>query len=214
MKNRDVKIWSYKPGSRGARLLADNLDCKIIKHEGSKFVGGKDKVVINWGSSKLPDEVKKCHIINNEKNVAAIINRQDMLKRVGTAFDVPVFTVDEGEAQNWIEAGASVIRSENVYTWDVKPDAVLRLHNVGGLPVYVQFKEGKQVELPQGTKNMIKRTVEDLRGFLGLDFCAVTIGWCEFGSRAYILNVNTAPELDNVLASLYANALNVLMENR
>ena len=57
-------IFPYKKGSVSAKTLSEAIGAKRIKAEGSRFKGNADKVVINWGSSELPDEVMKCKVIN------------------------------------------------------------------------------------------------------------------------------------------------------
>lgn len=210
MSNNRLKIWAYNPGSRGARLLADMLDCKIIKHEGSKFKGSKDVTVINWGSSKVSDEVKKCKILNNPRAIAEVQDKKSLLVKLKPYFDVPVFTTDELEAQGWIEAGAHVIREDNVYMWDVRPTHFFRLHD-SGVQTFCQFL-GNQVEIAKATKQMVKQRVKEVKQFLNLDFCSVDIGWVEDTHQAYILKVNTAPELTPELASFYANNFSLQLE--
>ena len=208
---KDIKIWTHNPKSNGARLLANAMDCKIIKHDNSQFKGDRHKTVVNWGSSKVPDEVLKCAIINHPKYVSIIKDRYQMFKHLGNHFDVPAYTNNAFEAQKWIEAGACLFEKDGIYSWDVKPTSVIRLHQMDGRTIYVQNKAGEDASLAQGTKDMIKRLVEDVRRLLKLHFCAVTIGWVEVTNRAYILDVNTAPELDPVVASVYANNLAYLI---
>lgn len=212
MSNNSLKIWAYKPGSKGARLLANMLDCKIIKHEGSTFKGNKKVTVINWGSSKVPDEVKKCKIFNRPECVKDVLDKKTLLLKLKPYFDVPVFTTDELEAQGWIEAGAHVIREDNVYMWDVRPTHVLRLHDTG-VQVYCQFRTNP-VEIAKATKDMIKQRVKEVKQFLSLDFCSVDIGWVEDTHQAYVLKVNTAPELTPELASFYSNNFSLQLEKR
>lgn len=57
-------VYPYKPGSNSARDLARALGVKRISHNNSRFRGREEKVVINWGSSSVPEEVGKCTIIN------------------------------------------------------------------------------------------------------------------------------------------------------
>lgn len=57
-------IFPYKPGSESCKALAQGLDLKRIAHTNSRFKGAKDKLVINWGASKVPEEVSKCVILN------------------------------------------------------------------------------------------------------------------------------------------------------
>lgn len=57
-------IFPYKAGSESCKALAQGLDLKRIAHTNSRFKGAKDKLVINWGASKVPEEVSKCLILN------------------------------------------------------------------------------------------------------------------------------------------------------
>lgn len=49
-----TKIWSYKPGSKSARTLAETLGVRVLKHEGSKYTYKNRDTIINWGSSNCP----------------------------------------------------------------------------------------------------------------------------------------------------------------
>jgi glutathione synthase/RimK-type ligase-like ATP-grasp enzyme len=84
---------------------------------------------------------------------------------------------------------------------------VFRIHQFPGKSVRVQYKE--DIALKEATKTLIKQTCEDVRKFLELDFCAINIGWDE--ERFFILNVNTAPELDEDLARVYAKHIKELV---
>lgn len=57
-------IFPYKPGSESCKALAQGLDLKRIAHTNSRFKGNKDKLIINWGASKVSEEVSKCYILN------------------------------------------------------------------------------------------------------------------------------------------------------
>lgn len=208
-------IYAYKNTSRGAKLLANALNCKMIKHENSNFRGERKKVVVNWGASNIPQEVSKCHILNRPQCVASINGEQwlSTLRKLADNFDVPLFTTDVNEADSWKEAGACVHLKDGVYTMDVKADTIFRIHQIDGKTVYVQYKAEIPQGMHEGTKRLIKRTGEAVRTLLKLDFCAITIGWVEATNRFYILNVNTAPELDEELAIIYANHLTYGVEN-
>lgn len=57
-------IYPYKPGSESCKALAGELGLKRIAHQNSRFKGNKDTLVINWGASKVSEEVSKCIILN------------------------------------------------------------------------------------------------------------------------------------------------------
>lgn len=75
-----MHIWSYDFKSENARALADKLDVRIIRHENSTFRGDPNRVVLNWGSSDLPREVRYCKVINNENSVRVAVNKIETLK--------------------------------------------------------------------------------------------------------------------------------------
>lgn len=54
-RQRSFWIYSYRRGSNSARALADGLDGKIIRQEGSYFRPRAWKTVINWGSCHCPE---------------------------------------------------------------------------------------------------------------------------------------------------------------
>ncbi len=73
-------IYSYDEKSESAALLKKTLiekghECLTIKHNGSTFKGGRDKLVLNWGSSDLPREVRRSTVINAEGFVADAIDK-------------------------------------------------------------------------------------------------------------------------------------------
>lgn len=90
-------IYPYKPGSTSSKALADALGIKRISHKNSKFRGNADKVVINWGASKVSEEVAKCTIINHPDAVAKAANKLSFFKamdnEVGLVAELGVFTI-------------------------------------------------------------------------------------------------------------------------
>lgn len=102
-------VYPYKAGSKSAKTLAGALGSKRIKKKNSKF-RPKGKVVINWGSSSLPQ-----NIIDN----AIILNHPEAVRKASNklaAFDImldsmdtlPEFTKLRDVALKWIEDGHKV----------------------------------------------------------------------------------------------------------
>lgn len=58
-------IYPYKAGSNSGRELARALGVKRISHKNSRFRGNPEKTVINWGASRVPEEVGKCTVVNS-----------------------------------------------------------------------------------------------------------------------------------------------------
>jgi len=102
-------IYPYKEGSRSAKDLAGGLGAKRIKHEGSKFKGRAGKVVINWGSSKLPAELTKCRVINKPEAVATAANKLSFFAAIVEHASVPNYTTKRDEALAWVREGKVVV---------------------------------------------------------------------------------------------------------
>lgn len=51
------KVYPYKQGSQSAKALAGALNGKVLKLIGSKYVRRPNDIVINWGSSGVPDNL-------------------------------------------------------------------------------------------------------------------------------------------------------------
>jgi len=100
-------IYAWSKFSEGASELAEELDAKRIKHENSKFKGNPNKTVINWGSSKLPDEIMKCKVINHPDKVILCSDKLKFFQRVSAEI-VPEWTEDMDVALSWVANGFTV----------------------------------------------------------------------------------------------------------
>lgn len=107
-------MWMYcwNEGSEGGKALAGALGIKRLKHEGSKFKGGGHKTVINWGSSKLPDEVMKCSVVNKPNSVALCTDKLKFFDWVNDNDDgnytrviTPDWTTDPEQVLKWVADG-------------------------------------------------------------------------------------------------------------
>lgn len=100
-------IYSYNPNSEGAKALKEVMGIKRIKNEGSKFKGSPGKVVINWGSTQVPNEVLKCKIINPPNKIAVTADKLKFFKHIYDPLDndfIPDFTTSYEEALSWVGA--------------------------------------------------------------------------------------------------------------
>lgn len=75
-------VYPYKPGSESCKALAQGLGLIRIAHKDSKYKGGKDKLVINWGASKVPEEVSKSIILNLPQAVAQASDKAKAFRRM------------------------------------------------------------------------------------------------------------------------------------
>lgn len=104
-------LYSYNKGSEGAKALSQTLNIKRLKHENSKFRGGNGKVVINWGCSKLPDQVLACEVLNKPQAVNNASNKLKSFELFKEAdVSIPPFFTDYGDAEDWmIDNGGTVV---------------------------------------------------------------------------------------------------------
>lgn len=105
-------IYSHNEASEGAKELAKALGAKRIKHEGSSFVGGTNKIVINWGSRNIPTEVAKSKVINTAEALNTNANKLSFFRAVARSNDgprVPRWTDDAKVAVKWIAEKKTVV---------------------------------------------------------------------------------------------------------
>lgn len=134
--SKKIFMWKYSPESVGGSNICRALPAMSIFHENSKFQGSPEKIVINWGSSALPDEVKKCKVINKEANVIQAANKLSFFKKVQGAARIPEFTESLDEAMTWVKEGKEVLAR-----------TILNGHSGKGIVFFsdapVEFAEGK-----------------------------------------------------------------------
>lgn len=96
-------VYSYDVHSESARMIADELGVKVLKHEGSNFKGNPQKTVLNWGCSDLPREVRACRVINPENGIRMAVNKLFTMRALSTAEGVtlPEWTTDPEVAGKW-----------------------------------------------------------------------------------------------------------------
>lgn len=104
-----MNIYPYKTGSASAKALAEALGIKRIKHKNSVFKGHPNKVVINWGASKLPDEVVKCVVLNAPEAVSEASNKRSFFEAVSNHCSAVPFTTEQAKALEWLEEGYTVV---------------------------------------------------------------------------------------------------------
>lgn len=86
-------IFPYAQGSEGAKLLAEELDCKRILREGSTFKKKPEDVVINWGASDCP---AKYEALNHDNR--AVLDKGQFFKRLKGTGLTPKFETKKLDA--------------------------------------------------------------------------------------------------------------------
>ena len=161
-------LYPYKQGSASAKALADALGVRRIRLEGSMFKGDKSKVVVNWGSSTVSEEVSKCMVLNKPEAVAIAANKRLFFERVATlgAVNIPEFTTDKDVAYSWVEDGRTVISrekltghsAEGLVVLDGEEDWAHYNHNAAKLYVkYIPKKDEFRVHVVCGEVVDIRR---------------------------------------------------------
>ena len=113
-------IFPYKKGSESAKALSEAIGAKRIKAEGSRFKGSPEKVVINWGSSELPEEVMKCKVINPPAITNVASNKLKFFQAISNyneeqgydndeAVSIPQFTTDRHTAKMMASSGTILV---------------------------------------------------------------------------------------------------------
>lgn len=140
-------LYAYNPGSQGAKELGIALGIQRIKNENSRFVGGKNKIVINWGASELPEQVLRSTIINHPDRVKEATDKLSFFRKIASfkGHFLPDWTTDHKEAISWCAEGATVVAR-----------TVLRGHSGNGIRIMEPDKPETFVKAPLYTKYIPK----------------------------------------------------------
>lgn len=109
-----IRIYGYKPGSRGAAALAEALGARVLRHEGSVWRPRLGDTVINWGST-ADLRFDQATIMNPPELVRIAGNKLSFFQYVfgpesqGGVPRIPDFTTDRVEAQNWLNRGHIIV---------------------------------------------------------------------------------------------------------
>lgn len=107
-----IIVFPYKNGSKSVAALKEAGFGVEIKRENSRFKGARNKPVVNWGASRLPDEVAKCRILNKPEAVAIAGNKLSFftqMARTGNEQLCVPFTTDRAIASEWSLNGKDVV---------------------------------------------------------------------------------------------------------
>lgn len=129
-----IIIHPYKAGSKSVKALKEAGVGVELRLENSKFKGAAQKRIVNWGSSVLSDEAKKCRVLNNEEAVRTAGDKLAFFTRMGASkledTCVP-FTEDIGVVKAWLADGIEVVARKK-----------LKAHSGEGIEL---FKQGELI---------------------------------------------------------------------
>lgn len=103
-------IYPYKQGSKSVNALSKSVELKKIKLENSRFRGSPNKVVLNWGASRIDNpQVIRCRVLNSPAAVAIAANKLAFLSLINGQPYCPPFTTDIEQAHRWAREGHRVV---------------------------------------------------------------------------------------------------------
>lgn len=137
-------LYAYKQGSKSAKNLAEALGVKRIRHNNSNYVGRKDKKVINWGATELPNNVLASTVINPPEKVRNASNKKLFFQIIEGKCSHPDYTTDTQVAKQWIKDGFVVV-------------ARTVLAGNSGKGIVLAAKEEELVDAPLYTKYVKKK---------------------------------------------------------
>lgn len=158
-----IRIYPYNQFSESAKLLAEALDCWIIKREGSKYRPKFVDKIINWGCTRIPYDPSVTKVFNHPACVELATNKITSFRMMGEhQVSIPDFTEDKTVAEGWINEGIQVcaratatgkegegltihstlpIPTVPLYTKYVKKKNEYRIHVFGGRVIDMQEKK-------------------------------------------------------------------------
>lgn len=140
-----IFIYPYKAGSKSTVALAQKLPAKVIKRENSNFKPSNSKIVVNWGSTRLPEEFNKCAAVFNSPNaVRESSNKLSFFQKVAAAPEerrpkIPPFTTVKDIAAEWLREGARMLFARTV------------LNGSSGEGIVKVTSEQELANIPEGT---------------------------------------------------------------
>lgn len=168
-----INIYSWNEASEGAKQLASAMGVKRLKHEGPKYKGSSNKIVINWGSSTVPDEVQKSRVLNPPDIIRTCADKLRFFKALsGKEVNIPDWTDDYDQAIRWVSEGFIVCAR-----------TVLSGHSATGLVLMDKDNPKSFVKAPLYTKYIPKRDEYRVHVVLGkvidVQRKALRDGWLE-----------------------------------
>jgi Inositol 1,3,4-trisphosphate 5/6-kinase ATP-grasp domain len=176
-----IYLKPYSIDSQSAKLLSEETGWKRLRSEGSRFIGGPNKVIINYGKSETSEQTCRCKIVNSYEDVSVCSNKKLFFERIfansAAAPFIPPFTSSFDTAKEWMlnkaivvaratlsghsAEGLSIMQPDDISSWSTgcplytryipKKDEY-RVHIVGGEIIDVQRKALKPVEGPENAQ--------------------------------------------------------------
>lgn len=108
---RNVFIYSSRP-SDGAKELANALECRRIRPQGSSYQPRPNHTIINWGSIQPTVNFHPARTLNDPSVVARTSNKLAFFQHLTSTNSearVVEWTVDQGVARSWVDNGGIAV---------------------------------------------------------------------------------------------------------
>lgn len=143
-----IYIYPYKLASEGARSLRNTLSAILpyrvkLVHPDGRFNPRRTDLVINWGNTAFPTSWKwDAKDFNHPKDVQLACNKLSAFWAFKN-HDVPTpeWTVDQNEAQDWVNNGFTVIVRHLLTGHSGQGIEVVSEGEVPKAPLYTKYKK-------------------------------------------------------------------------
>lgn len=105
----ETYMYAYKNTSEGAIKLKTELGVSLIKHEGTSVKGKASRNIVNWGSSQIPEDLKKCNILNNPIMISLMVDKISTYETLEHYCRIPDWTTKYSTAKKWVLDGYTVL---------------------------------------------------------------------------------------------------------
>ena len=142
-------LYAWNKGSVTAKNLSERMGIRRIKHTKSKFKGRKKKVVINYGSSELPEEVQKCTVIQSTDAIALNSHKLRFFRHMSQGDDcprLPPWTEDQEQVRGWMIDGHHVMARTRLQAHSGEGIVIMSINNPEAYvpaPLYTRYVKKK-----------------------------------------------------------------------
>ena len=137
-------IYAGKPGSNGAKSLAQALGIRRIRHSGSRVRLTAKDTLINWGATNLPAELSAARIINAPEAIREASNKLSFFRKTDGQGVAPEWTDSREQADRWLRNGTPVV-------------CRTILNGSGGRGIVIAEHDGELVNAPLYVKYVPKK---------------------------------------------------------
>lgn len=133
-----MRILPYKMQSKSAKLLAQALDTKRVRHDGN-FKNNYNHTVINWGSSRTPD-FPVSNWLNNPTAVRKASDKIETFRALDGVVPIPRYTTTlENVSESLSGASSVVVRHQLRGHSGAGIELCDDIDNLPDAPLYVEY---------------------------------------------------------------------------